>query len=814
MHAIPEKLAALRQSIEGTMTQRMTEQRVKLEQHIADSCKDSESAAVRRAEASLKPQISGLDERWQVKIQEVQLRVEEAFPKITEVADLLTATRLEIQPLHARADAAAARLDRLAVQTATTTKDVADLGDDMRDAVTKLRENLEEERQQRLALGEELKALLQEHSEKAAAATKVAAEKAEDQASILADGSRALEERLMNHMGEQAERSRREQKLGDEDALKQLRSEIQALSEVLEVRVASCNAEAEALSKKCAETLRDEMDASSKRVISLGEQTVEKKARDVMAKMAEGFEAANLATEQARVQAKDALLDATAGFARKITEACSRFAAEDEMLNRKMIDVDNKAMEASKEAERKASEVAARRLEDATSELKDVMHKMLKQLTDADNDVRTELEAQLQKASSKLERNVADMGNSCNAFTTASVGQATTDLQAALAESSTQASQSTAAAKSEAAVALQKEAASRRQELEAVEQAKNALAKDLRDHIVDTAAKASADTKSHTTEVGHRFDQMQDQVKSLQRSLEAVTKEQGDCHAKILEYLKTERQKTEEVDADHARKIAEARDNHEAQLRTEVVALQTQLAECRKKVLEEGAALRGEMREQPSKKEVLDVSSQSMERYHDLATALDQYKARLEAAVADFSSRCREVRGEASEARLRMQRENMVLGTEITQLKMASTSLANGVVKALQVLGFLQSEAKPATPADSTEGDKAALEAVKSLEVEDLLEWEKVGKSLASQIARQWYQMEAVGIHSLLALVEQKADSDDLVRLRLMLSEHTKLTETAASWTSTCASRQDKVSPPLGSAPAISSPLKGRRSIS
>jgi len=794
------------------MTRQLTEQRIKLEQHISESCKEAENAALRRAEASLKPQIGGLDERWQAKIQEVQLRVEETFPRITEVADLLAATRTEIQPLHARADASAARLDRLAVQTATTTKDIADLGDDMRDAVTKLRQSLEEEKQQRMEMGEQLKALLQEQSQKATQATKAAADKAEEQAKDLADGSKALEDRIMQNLGEQAERSRTQQKLGDEDVLKQLRSEIQALSEVLEVRAASCNAEAEALSNKCAETLRNEMDASSKRVLSISEQGVEKKAKELTAKMTEGFEAASLGTEQVRAQGESALLDATAGLRKSIADVCSRFAAEDERLHRQLIDAETRSTEAAKEAERKAGETSARRLEATASELKDDMHKMLKQLSDADESMRNSLTEQLKEATTKLERNIGDMSSSCNASAAAGIAQATSDLQAAIAESSKKASEATEALRSESVAALNSEAATRHKELAGAEEAKKALAKDLRDELKGASDKASSDTKAHATEVGHRFDHLQDTVKSLQRSLEATAKEHGDNHGQVLTQLKNERQRTEEVDVEHARLISEVRDNHDALLRSEVATLQAQLAECRKKVHEESTALRSEMREQPSKKEVLDVSSQAMERHHELATALDQYKARLEAAVADFSSRTREVRGEASEARLRMQRETMALGSEITQLRSAATSLTNGVVKALQVIGFLQAEAqKPSTGTAEAEGEK---DLVKALEVEDLLEWEKVGKSLASRIARHWYQMEAVGVTTLLAMVDRKADNDDLIRLRLMMSEQSKMNETAASWTSTCASRQDKVTPPAGMAPPVASPLKGRRSIS
>jgi len=165
--------------------------------------------------------------------------------------------------------------------------------------------------------------------------------------------------------------------------------------------------------------------------------------------------------------------------------------------------------------------------------------------------------------------------------------------------------------------------------------------------------------------------------------------------------------------------------------------------------------------------------------------ALDGHRSRLEAAVADFCGRCREARNESNEARLRTQRETMALGHELAQLRAATTSLTNGTLKALHVIGFVRDEVDVASSADARRAmaAQAAGEAppipqrkldgdhIKAIEVEDLLEWEKVGKSLATRIARQWQPKESSGVPTVLSALDAKADSQELIVLRTLMRE-------------------------------------------
>jgi len=130
------------------------------------------------------------------------------------------------------------------------------------------------------------------------------------------------------------------------------------------------------------------------------------------------------------------------------------------------------------------------------------------------------------------------------------------------------------------------------------------------------------------------------------------------------------------------------------------------------------------------------------------------------------------------------------------QLRAAATSLTNGVIKGLQVLGFVREEeslrrivldsepcgqlslatvASAPVSARSTTTGKSGDGSFRNIEIEDLLEWEKMGKSLSSRISRQWHGKEVAGVPSIMAMLEKKADVGDLDELKLLLRDNLPL---------------------------------------
>lgn len=809
MHAIPEKLSALRQNIEGTMTRQMADQRLNFERQLKDQAKDAEDTAVRRAEDLLKPQIAALNERLQAHLKSLQLRIEDAFPKIAEVGDVLAATRTEMKPLHARADAAAARLDRLAIQTSTTTKDCNDLGQDFRDVACELRQKFEEETRQRLELQALLDHQFHEGMQAAAAATRSAMERADAQARQLEDSDSAIEERLVQRLDEQALRSRKESMLGDEELAKILRPEIQAVATMLERRAEECNAHAEELVRQSVAKFRDELETSAKRVLQNGETALQQRARDLLAKMNENAATARADTEKVHAAADTALHEATVTLRKFITDTRTSLTAEAESLRQNISNVQTTSLQESKDAERKAIEASTTRLQTVSADLDAKINSTMQHFVTADGVLREDIHAKLTQATAKLERGIEEMGNSSNTTTTTAVTQAVTHLNALLAEALQKANERTDDVRKVAADSLEKEVQARKAAVMDATAAREALGVHLREEIRSEAQKSKENVESVHAVVSKRVDASNDHLRSVERSLEAHGKEQSDNHESVKSLLRIERQRTEETAAEHATFITQVRDNHESTLRAEVTEIRSMLADCRKRIYEESNALRSELREQPTKKEVVEVAATATGQYNELVAALDGHRSRLEGAVADFATRCREVRNESGEARLRMQRETIALGTELSVLRQSSTSLAQGVLKAMQVIGFIQEEFVK-SPTTARAGGHDAPH--KSFEVDDLLEWEKVGKSLATRISRNWFQKESNGSANLVAMIDQKADIDEILELKHLIAEKHLATTVLSDTNTRVPDRSHTVFPPI--TPKISSgesPYGGRK---
>lgn len=143
---------------------------------------------------------------------------------------------------------------------------------------------------------------------------------------------------------------------------------------------------------------------------------------------------------------------------------------------------------------------------------------------------------------------------------------------------------------------------------------------------------------------------------------------------------------------------------------------------------------------------------------------------RLEANASDLAARIARVRAESEETKCRSQKEMFALSNEVATLKTASNSLADGVVKALEALGMLDTAAAmPAAPPALMDGSTVAMHTPRNprrglaiaggaslgsaagpphlppprplrpkagapVSVDDLLYWEKTGQSLAARV--------------------------------------------------------------------------------
>merc|ERR1711971_1243598 len=111
-----------------------------------------------------------------------------------------------------------------------------------------------------------------------------------------------------------------------------------------------------------------------------------------------------------------------------------------------------------------------------------------------------------------------------------------------------------------------------------------------------------------------------------------------------------------------------------------------------------------------------------------------------------LSSRCHSAHSEAIDMKQRFHRENAALGSEISRVRAATTSLTQGVLRSLQILGILhESPEKSCDPSRTSPW---------GVDVADLVEWEKTGRSLADRVAEGWSSTAPASVATLLELVQ------------------------------------------------------------
>merc|ERR1711972_27423 len=102
-------------------------------------------------------------------------------------------------------------------------------------------------------------------------------------------------------------------------------------------------------------------------------------------------------------------------------------------------------------------------------------------------------------------------------------------------------------------------------------------------------------------------------------------------------------------------------------------------------------------------------------------------------------------------------------------MRAAATSLTQGVLTALQVIGLLREGLEIVPPQMPNGQDRMpAYGSSCGVEIGDLLDWQRKGESLASIVARRWQAFEPGGrprghpSPSLICLLQAKAEQTDL----------------------------------------------------
>jgi len=197
------------------------------------------------------------------------------------------------------------------------------------------------------------------------------------------------------------------------------------------------------------------------------------------------------------------------------------------------------------------------------------------------------------------------------------------------------------------------------------------------------------------------------------------------------------------------------------QLAADTAGFRLQFAEAREAWDQGQAALRAEMQLYATRVEVEDAAVASAATTSELSkrlthadAALDRHRNeldRLGRCVVDVRERC-----ESRDTSLKN------FGNQLATSNAATSSLCQGVVRALQVLGLVREElGVELLPPCAPNGRVPDSFADCGMQTELLLQWEKAGQSLATRVEKNWSKRKAQNSRNMLELIERKAEDTD-----------------------------------------------------
>jgi len=338
--------------------------------------------------------------------------------------------------------------------------------------------------------------------------------------------------------------------------------------------------------------------------------------------------------------------------------------------------------------------------------------------------------------------------------------------------------------RAEASNALASEVAERRAALRVIDDS-------LRQHFQDSIQDVRLALMSSISAVNSRIEAAEQrheglaaELVGLREALDVQCQKQRDDTERLETQLKAAGLRTDTLEGWTKNALDELRRNMEDHLAHEAANLWVEISRVRSLNQEDIDKMREDMPVFATKEDVAEVtklakfavSETNEAQLHIRAAeqAVDRHREFWESQARNLAKRCDEVEGDVSRIKLRIHQETYALGTELSQLRCAATSLTHGVLTALQVLGFLHEDllnqpraALPPVTLSPTEGSS---ERRLGIDVSDLLEWEKSGRSLAVRVTQRWNAFEPAGTNSLLSLVSRKAEDQDVQRLRACLN--------------------------------------------
>lgn len=297
---------------------------------------------------------------------------------------------------------------------------------------------------------------------------------------------------------------------------------------------------------------------------------------------------------------------------------------------------------------------------------------------------------------------------------------------------------------------------------------------ELRDFRASTEDRLAAMERSFVAQVTNLseaftrgFAAAQRERQAQAQAQEAATATADDRHCQMLDRLK-------QVSGEAQSLVEGAKQTMAAQLEAASTKLSDGIAGAR-----EAARLDLERAREDLEKQVLlarehgetaaaSVSAEVGRRVEQLEIATECLRSWSDRHVGELNARCAAAVAETSDGWHRARRELTALGGELARVRAGATSLTQGVLSLAEVVGVLGELPLPKT--QRRRGDLGgSLPRFVRVDVEDLLEWDRVGKSLADVLLDQWHSWAKAGAPHLLALLERKVEHEDMQMVRSLL---------------------------------------------
>jgi len=782
MHALPEKLKAVENTLEASFKRRLVEHKLHFEKELENRCKTAEDDAFQRISEAFTQRLDAFRVRLDDELPEMRGHLDKVIVEFKDstqklskefeyreetMATQVIGVQAEVPTIHARLSRIEEDIRELGHVKPTLSKVIDMVRTDTNRADEDLHLRISQEMERAKAVEAVMAKQLKEQGEASAEAREAIDERLRLQTTKCIKDLELSEERLKNRVDLlAAEATKAREKI--ESGAKEARQPLFDAIDVLKTRLD----EYKAASHEHTTTTAAQLQASVKESCEKAEASANQLARGLVAELrhSASMEVVSASTKASGEQAASDQMhqDTIANLKSRHEDVHLNLQAELKTLRQLLSSVEA----TGKTLVAEASHIAEQRLAERTDEVQ-------MKLRSEGKDGKDEVIAGIETAAARLREEMTQMATACRDHAK-TVGEASNEV--------TRASLSDTAGSFRGEVADKIQEAHKRMDMEreyvisklndegdtrirSLENAHDLHKKIMNTAVVELNAKfagQSADISTRLEGLTSRTEEAHEKVHDLRTAFDGQLRALQAAEKAWQQQLQEANARLDSADKDLTIRVDSVRDRAADQLRVETFNLQAKITAATETFAEEMHRLRVELQEYSLRREVSDqaaatakVTAELSIRLGNAESVLDRARERMEMVFRELQERTDAAHAESADAKARMQSETSTLGTELSGVRAAATSLTHGVLKALQIIGLLHMDID-VVPQRTHDGRVPLVQRRWGVEVGDLLEWEKIGNSLASRVVQQWQSCETAGATSMMSFIERKANDKDL----------------------------------------------------